>query len=162
MFLNSFSQQTENEISLPNNTLSQKTEISDESTLLNSTLSQKTESENLNTSHFNASYNSQSWDGAFFTSDEESSDTSEDTKGDSDKDSDTSTPGSHPEEPLNSADDITDDDDYDFDTDNVIVCQYDKVMKFKGNLWKICLKDGIMNLDGRDFLFNKAVGEAPW
>lgn len=32
------------------------------------------------------------------------------------------------QEPLNSEDDVTDDDTVDlFDTDNVVVCQYDKV-----------------------------------
>lgn len=34
----------------------------------------------------------------------------------------------HMQEPLNSEDDVTDDDPADlFDTDNVVVCQYDKV-----------------------------------
>lgn len=42
------------------------------------------------------------------------------------------------QEPLNSEDDVTDDDQIDlFDTENVVVCQYDKVQK-KLNSLKYC------------------------
>ena len=30
------------------------------------------------------------------------------------------------------------------------------------NKWKFHLKDGIMNLRGRDYVFQKATGEAEW
>lgn len=30
------------------------------------------------------------------------------------------------------------------------------------NKWKFHLKDGIMNLNGRDFVFSKAIGDAEW
>ena len=30
------------------------------------------------------------------------------------------------------------------------------------NRWKFHLKDGIMNLEGRDYVFQKATGEADW
>ncbi|XP_033228716.1 transcription initiation factor IIA subunit 1 [Belonocnema kinseyi] len=66
------------------------------------------------------------------------------------------------EEPLNSEDDVTDDDPTDqFETDNVVVCQYDKITRSR-NKWKFYLKDGIMNLSGKDFVFQKANGDAEW
>ncbi|XP_023288431.1 transcription initiation factor IIA subunit 1 isoform X2 [Orussus abietinus] len=66
------------------------------------------------------------------------------------------------EEPLNSEDDVTDDDPTDlFDTDNVVVCQYDKITRSR-NKWKFYLKDGIMNLNGKDYVFQKANGDAEW
>lgn len=66
------------------------------------------------------------------------------------------------EEPL-----CTDDDDSDqsadelFDTENVVVCQYDKIHRSKSK-WKFTLKTGIMNLKGKDQAFQKATGEAEW
>lgn len=30
------------------------------------------------------------------------------------------------------------------------------------NKWKFHLKDGIMNLNGRDYVFSKAIGDAEW
>ena len=66
------------------------------------------------------------------------------------------------EEPLGSGDDISDGDPSDlFNTENVVVCQYDKITRTK-NKWKFNLKDGIMNLNGKDYVFQKATGEAEW
>ncbi|KAJ3610556.1 hypothetical protein NHX12_022648 [Muraenolepis orangiensis] len=66
------------------------------------------------------------------------------------------------EDPLNSGDDVIEQDIPDlFDTDNVIVCQYDKIHRSK-NRWKFHLKDGVMCYSGRDYVFSKAVGEAEW
>ncbi|XP_031785490.1 transcription initiation factor IIA subunit 1 isoform X1 [Nasonia vitripennis] len=71
-------------------------------------------------------------------------------------------PSAREEEPLCSEDDVTDDDPADlFDTDNVVVCQYDKITRSR-NKWKFYLKDGIMNLGGKDFVFQKANGDAEW
>lgn len=70
--------------------------------------------------------------------------------------------GGPEEEPLNSGDDVSDEDPSDmFDTDNVVVCQYDKITRSR-NKWKFYLKDGIMNLGGKDFVFQKANGDAEW
>lgn len=91
---------------------------------------------------------------------------------------------------MNSGDDVIEQDIPDlFDTDNVIVCQYDKVRTcwlYTGseqipllstdpdkmffilqihrskNRWKFHLKDGVMCYGGRDYVFSKAVGEAEW
>ncbi|XP_014249008.1 transcription initiation factor IIA subunit 1 isoform X2 [Cimex lectularius] len=66
------------------------------------------------------------------------------------------------EEPLNSGDDVSDEDPSDmFDTDNVVVCQYDKITRTR-NKWKFYLKDGIMNLGGKDYVFQKSNGDAEW
>jgi len=48
-----------------------------------------------------------------------------------------------------------------FDTENVLVCQYEKIQRNK-NQWKLYLKDGIMNLNGKDYVFHKATGESNW
>lgn len=66
------------------------------------------------------------------------------------------------EEPLNSEDDVSEEDPGDlFETDNIVVCQYDKIIRNR-NKWKFYLKDGIMNLSGQDYVFQKANGDAEW
>lgn len=74
--------------------------------------------------------------------------------------------GKEDPDPLNSDDDLTEPGSPDsnsdlFDTDNVIVCQYDKITRIK-NRWKFHLKDGIMNINSKDYLFSKANGDAEW
>ena len=51
-----------------------------------------------------------------------------------------------------------DTDDADIQT---VLCLYDKVQRTK-NKWKCVLKDGIVNIGGRDFAFTKANGEFEW
>ncbi|TSN95655.1 TFIIA-alpha and beta-like factor [Bagarius yarrelli] len=66
------------------------------------------------------------------------------------------------EDPLNSGDDVSEQDIPEiFDTENVIVCQYDKIHRSK-NRWKFYLKDGVMCYGGKDYVFSKAIGEAEW
>ncbi|NXD36818.1 TF2AY factor, partial [Copsychus sechellarum] len=66
------------------------------------------------------------------------------------------------EDPLNSGDDVSEQDIADlFDTDNVIVCQYEKIHRTK-NKWKFFLKDGVMSIEGKDHVFAKAIGDAEW
>ncbi|KAG0468097.1 hypothetical protein HPP92_017425 [Vanilla planifolia] len=68
------------------------------------------------------------------------------------------------EPPLNEDDD--DDDDLDGfgqggeepSTQHLVLAQFDKVTRTK-NRWKCTLKDGIMHINSRDILFNKATGE---
>lgn len=105
-------------------------------------------------------------DGIDDTSDDDDDGTDDDDgsdEADDDKDDDEEMDEGGPEEePLNSEDDVTDEDPSDlFDTDNVIVCQYDKITRSR-NKWKFHLKDGIMNLDGEDYVFQKANGDAEW
>jgi transcription initiation factor TFIIA large subunit len=68
------------------------------------------------------------------------------------------------EEPLNSGDDVSGDEDTNeniYEVDNVVVCQYDKITRAR-NKWKFHFKDGIMNLNGKDYVFQKANGDAEW
>lgn len=66
------------------------------------------------------------------------------------------------EEPLNSEDDVSEEDVSDIlDTENVVVCQYDKITRSR-NKWKFYLKDGVMNLKGKDYVFQKSNGDAEW
>ncbi len=39
-------------------------------------------------------------------------------------------------------------------TDHLILCQYEKVSRIK-NKWKCILKDGVVNINGKDFVFNR-------
>lgn len=41
---------------------------------------------------------------------------------------------------------------------DVVIAQFDKVTHTKAK-WRCQLKDGVMNIDGRDFLFHTANGE---
>ncbi|XP_056902596.1 stonin-1 [Takifugu flavidus] len=87
---------------------------------------------------------------------------SDDTSGSTSGDSADELASVEDEDPLNSGDDVIEQDIPDlFDTDNVIVCQYDKIHRSK-NRWKFHLKDGVMCHRGRDYVFSKAVGEAEW
>ncbi|XP_011311770.1 transcription initiation factor IIA subunit 1 [Fopius arisanus] len=101
------------------------------------------------------------------TSDDDDEDEEEDNDDDDDLDDDKDAEedddaGAREEEPLNSEDDVTDDDPTDlFDTDNVVVCQFDKITRSR-NKWKFYLKDGIMSLSGKDYVFQKANGDAEW
>lgn len=108
-------------------------------------------------------------DGADDTSDEDGSDVSddgldaeEDDDLDKDEDEEIDGEGGAEEEPLNSEDDVSDEDGAElFDTDNVVVCQYDKITRSR-NKWKFYLKDGIMNIGGKDYVFQKSNGDAEW
>lgn len=102
---------------------------------------------------------------------------------DDDDDDDGNEEGKEDPNPLNSGDDVSEDEEPTelFDTENVVVCQYDKV-KFREketkrkrnidfdflqisrtkNKWRFTLKSGVMNIDGRDYVFNKATGDADW
>jgi len=66
------------------------------------------------------------------------------------------------EESLNSADDVSGTDATEiFETENVVVCQFDKIQRVR-NKWRFHLKDGIMSLNGKDFVFQKATGDGEW
>lgn len=93
--------------------------------------------------------------------DDDGDDDDDDDDDDIDPDGDEDDEGVE-EEPLGSEDDISDEDASDlFETDNVVVCQYDKITRAR-NKWKFHLKDGIMNLNGKDYVFQRAHGDAEW
>lgn len=62
---------------------------------------------------------------------------------------------------LNSDDDVSGEDSDGMETDNVIVCQYEKVMR-RANRWRFALKSGVVKLNGEDFVFGKAFGSGEW
>ncbi|XP_052185486.1 transcription initiation factor IIA large subunit-like [Diospyros lotus] len=66
------------------------------------------------------------------------------------------------DEPLNENDDDDDLDDVDqgeeLNTQHLVLAQFDKVTRTKSR-WKCTLKDGIMHINNKDILFNKATGE---
>ncbi|KAJ6904386.1 transcription initiation factor iia subunit 1 [Populus alba x Populus x berolinensis] len=67
------------------------------------------------------------------------------------------------DEPLNEDDDDDEDlDDVDqgeeLNTQHLVLAQFDKVTRTKSK-WKCILKDGIMHINNKDILFNKATGE---
>lgn len=43
----------------------------------------------------------------------------------------------------------------------IILCLYEKVLRVK-NKWKCNLKDGIANINGKDYAFAKGTGESEW
>jgi len=81
---------------------------------------------------------------------------------DDDDDEDGNEEGKEDPNPLCSDDDVSDDEPAElFDTDNVVVCQYDKISRTK-NKWRFILKSGVMHIEGRDYVFSKATGDADW
>jgi len=92
--------------------------------------------------------------------DDESDNESDNENGENDNKSKTA---KNEDKELCSDDDVSSEEDPTelFDTDNVVVCQYDKIHRTKSR-WKFNLKVGIMSLNGRDHVFQKAVGEANW
>nr|CDS21145.1 tfiia large subunit [Echinococcus granulosus] len=66
------------------------------------------------------------------------------------------------EEQLNSGDDVTDEElDSLFESDNLVVCQYEKVSHSRSK-WRFWMRDGIMKIRGRDHLFQKLFAEVDW
>ncbi|EME46425.1 hypothetical protein DOTSEDRAFT_110198, partial [Dothistroma septosporum NZE10] len=51
-------------------------------------------------------------------------------------------------------------DDDDEEGDNIL-CTYDKVQRVK-NKWKCTLKDGVMSVNGKEWVFHKGMGEFEW
>jgi transcription initiation factor TFIIA large subunit len=44
---------------------------------------------------------------------------------------------------------------------DIVFCTYDKVARVK-NKWKCILKDGMIHVNGKDYLFAKCTGEFEW
>ncbi|TCD65092.1 hypothetical protein EIP91_003101 [Steccherinum ochraceum] len=71
------------------------------------------------------------------------------------------------EEAINSdLDDSDSDNERDADTNggaesDIVFCTYDKVARVK-NKWKCVLKDGMIHVNGKDYLFAKCTGEFEW
>ncbi|EON98565.1 putative transcription factor tfiia complex subunit protein [Phaeoacremonium minimum UCRPA7] len=72
----------------------------------------------------------------------------------------------HDEDAINSDlddpdDDQDDDDDDDDNMGHIMLCMYDKVQRVK-NKWKCTLKDGVLTVNGKEYVFHKATGEYEW
>ncbi|KAI9282592.1 transcription factor IIA, alpha/beta subunit [Sporodiniella umbellata] len=62
---------------------------------------------------------------------------------------------------LDDPDDQDDEGEGGEEIEHIILCLYDKVTRTK-NKWKCVLKDGIMLVNGRDYLFHRATGDFEW
>jgi transcription initiation factor TFIIA large subunit len=57
--------------------------------------------------------------------------------------------------------DEADDDEGNVGETDIVFCTYDKVARVK-NKWKCVLKDGMVHVNGKDYLFAKCTGEFEW
>ncbi|KIX94814.1 uncharacterized protein Z520_09504 [Fonsecaea multimorphosa CBS 102226] len=62
---------------------------------------------------------------------------------------------------LDDPDDVAANDENGENTDQVMLCTYDKVQRVK-NKWKCTLKDGILRVEGNEYVFHKGQGEFEW
>lgn len=62
---------------------------------------------------------------------------------------------------LDDPDDNLEEEDEDEDGGQIMLCMYDKVQRVK-NKWKCVLKDGVLSVNGKDYVFHKATGEYEW
>ncbi|KAI8814685.1 transcription factor IIA, alpha/beta subunit-domain-containing protein [Cladochytrium replicatum] len=62
---------------------------------------------------------------------------------------------------INSDLDDDDSEDDEAEAEHFILCQYEKVGRIK-NKWKCALKDGIVHVNGKDYLFSKANCDFEW
>jgi hypothetical protein len=65
------------------------------------------------------------------------------------------------EEPLCSDDDDKDDDGEEGIND-IVICQFDRVTRSNKTKWKFVLKNGVIKIRNRDYVFQKVTGEADW
>ncbi|KAJ1720594.1 transcription factor IIA subunit alpha [Coemansia erecta] len=102
-------------------------------------------------------------DGAY--DDDDDDDNDDEQKGAGSSRNNGSTAVEAAEDAINSDLDDTDEEDENDgdgeDTEHIVLCQYDKVTRSK-NKWKCVLRDGIMLINGRDYLFQKANGDFEW
>ncbi|KAJ2980352.1 hypothetical protein NUW58_g6965 [Xylaria curta] len=62
---------------------------------------------------------------------------------------------------LDDPDDNVEENEDDEEGGQIMLCMYDKVQRVK-NKWKCVLKDGVLNINGKDYVFHKANGEFEW
>ncbi|VDM21465.1 unnamed protein product [Hydatigera taeniaeformis] len=88
--------------------------------------------------------------------------TGEDAEGSDGKGTGLAADDEEEEEPLNSGDDVTDEElESLFESDNLVVCQYEKVSHSRSK-WRFWMRDGIMKIRGREHLFQKLFAEVDW
>lgn len=105
-------------------------------------------------------------DGAFGGSDDDDDDDDDDDLG-SDLGADSDAINSDLDDSDDEDDDDADGEDGDEDgagndiEQNIMLCLYDRVQRVR-NRWKCSLKDGLMNINGKDYVFQKASGDSEW
>ncbi|PHH90742.1 hypothetical protein CDD83_2782 [Cordyceps sp. RAO-2017] len=63
---------------------------------------------------------------------------------------------------LDDSEEDRDDDEVDDEgLGHIMLCMYDKVQRVK-NKWKCTLKDGVLTVNGKEYVFHKATGEYEW
>ncbi|KAL2271085.1 hypothetical protein VTJ83DRAFT_456 [Remersonia thermophila] len=77
---------------------------------------------------------------------------------DEDMDGDEDAINSDLDDPDEAADDDDDDED---EMGHMMLCLYDKVQRVK-NKWKCILKDGVLTVNNKEYVFHKATGEYEW
>lgn len=74
--------------------------------------------------------------------------------------------GASDKELTDADDNPCDDGDDEFeDVPELMVCLYDKVARSRSKIahkWRCALRDGVLVLDGREYVFVKATGELTW
>ncbi|KAG4424233.1 hypothetical protein IFR04_002637 [Cadophora malorum] len=58
-------------------------------------------------------------------------------------------------------DGLNDEEDDDESMGHIMLCMYDKVQRVK-NKWKCVMKDGVLTVNGKEYVFHKASGEYEW
>jgi len=58
-------------------------------------------------------------------------------------------------------DGLGDDEDDEEGMGHIMLCMYDKVQRVK-NKWKCVMKDGVLTVNGKEYVFHKATGEFEW
>ncbi|KAF4629475.1 hypothetical protein G7Y89_g8669 [Cudoniella acicularis] len=58
-------------------------------------------------------------------------------------------------------DGLNDEEDDDEGMGHIMLCMYDKVQRVK-NKWKCVMKDGVLTVNGKEYVFHKATGEYEW
>ncbi|TVY15343.1 Transcription initiation factor IIA large subunit [Lachnellula arida] len=81
-------------------------------------------------------------------------------------DSDDDVKEEHDEDAINSDlddpdDGLNDEEDEDEGMGHIMLCMYDKVQRVK-NKWKCVMKDGVLTVNGKEYVFHKAQGEYEW
>ena len=62
---------------------------------------------------------------------------------------------------LDSETSSVENDDLDDEAQGIMLCLYDKVQRTK-NKWKCVMKDGMITVNGKEYVFSKATGEFEW
>lgn len=66
------------------------------------------------------------------------------------------------DEATSSEEESSEEEEEDEESTNYIICQWERIRKRTTHKWGASLSSGIMHLNGKDFMFNKCLGEYTW